>query len=326
MDRRQALVLAGGAGLTAVTGRRAQAVQGFDAWLETLKAEARTKGISGATLNAALLDVQPIARVIELDRQQPEFTLTFQQYQERVVTETRIAKAREKLVENRDLLASVSADYGVQARFIVALWGIETNFGAHTGGFSVVAALATLAHDGRRSAYFRGELLDALTIIEQGHIAADTMKGSWAGAMGQCQFMPSSFRRFAVDRDGDGRKDIWTTRADVFASAANYLAKSGWDRTLTWGRRVKLPGGFDLALASKDNRKPLSYWQQRGVRRLDGRDLPTRQVEARLVLPADGAADPAYLVYQNYEALLTWNRSNYFACAVGRLADSLIGV
>lgn len=296
----------------------------FDAWLDGLRAEARKRGISQATLDAALTDVSLIERVIELDRKQPEFTLTFQQYMDRVVPERRVRTGRRLLAENRQLLEEVGRKYGVQPRFIVALWGIETDFGRIDGGFPVVDALVTLAYDGRRSDYFRKELLDALTILDEGHIAPDAMKGSWAGAMGQSQFMPSSFRAFAVDHDGDGRKDIWKTRADVFASAANYLSKSGWRDDITWGRPVRLPEGFDPALAGRDTVKTIPQWQKLGVRRIDGRDLPTRPLKASIVLP-DGPGGPAFMVYENYGVILKWNRSNYFAIAVGTLADRIAG-
>ena len=187
----------------------------------------------------------------------------------------------------------------------------------------MIASLATLAYDGRRSAYFRGELLQALIILNEGHITADAMVGSWAGAMGQSQFMPSSFLNFAVDFDGDNRRDIWTTKADVFASAANYLARSGWRDDQTWGREVRLPAGFELALADLDVVKRLSEWQALGVRRADGGDLPARDLKASVVLPG-GEGGPAFVIYDNYRTILKWNRSSYFAVSVGYLAD-LIG-
>lgn len=296
----------------------------FSVWLADLKSEARASGISAATIEAAFDDVALIERVIELDRKQPEFTLTFAQYLDRVVPEQRVKRGRRLLAENRTLLDEVGQKYGVQPRFIVALWGIETDFGRIDGGFPVVDALVTLAYDGRRSAYFRKELLDALTILEEGHITAAAMKGSWAGAMGQSQFMPSSFRAFAVDHDGDGRKDIWRTRADVFASAANYLSKSGWRDDITWGRPVHLPKGFDPALAGRDTVKSIPEWQKLGVRRADGRDLPTRALKASIVRP-DGGDGPAFMVYEDYGVILKWNRSNYFAIAVGTLADRIAG-
>ena len=295
----------------------------FQIWLGKLRVEAEGKGISQSGLDEALAGIQPIPRVIELDRRQPEFTLTFTQYRDRVVPHSRIKKGRVKYQENRDLLEEIGGKIGVQPRFIVALWGIETDFGRVTGGFKVIPALATLAHDGRRSAYFRKELLNALQILHEGHIAPKEMMGSWAGAMGQSQFMPSSFLAHAVDYDGDGRRDIWTTRPDVFASAANYLAKSGWRADQTWGREVKLPPGFDFALADLKVRKPIGGWQVLGVRRPDGGDLPTRQLSASIVLPEKGKMSPAYLVYSNYRTTLRWNRSTYFALAVGLLSDGI---
>ena len=295
----------------------------FQIWLGKLRVEAEGKGISQSVLDKALAGIQPIPRVIELDRRQPEFTLTFTQYRDRVVPQSRIKKGRVKYQENRDLLEEIGGKIGVQPRFIVALWGIETDFGRVTGGFKVIPALATLAHDGRRSAFFRKELLNALQILHEGHIAPKEMMGSWAGAMGQSQFMPSSFLAHAVDYDGDGRRDIWTTRPDIFASAANYLAKSGWRADQTWGREVKLPRDFDFALADLKVRKPIGGWQALGVRQPDGGDLPTRQLSASIVLPEKGKLSPAYLVYSNYRTTLRWNRSTYFALAVGLLSDGI---
>ncbi len=308
----------------AQTAQESAADQAFVAWLEALRTEALGKGISASTLDRSLAGVVPIPRVIEIDRNQPESTITFAQYIDRVVSATRIRNGRARLAAHRDLLNEVSAKFGVQPRFIVALWGIETNFGQYTGGFSVIGALATLAYDGRRSKYFRGELLNALQIIEEGHIDPAEMKGSWAGAMGQSQFMPSSFLNFAQDHDGDGAKDIWNTTGDVFASAANYLKRMGWRDDITWGREVRLPEGFDPALAALDIVKPMSAWQALGVRRTDGSDLPSREIPASVILPG-GEGGPAYLIYDNYRAILRWNRSHYFAMAVGRLSDRIAG-
>ncbi len=292
----------------------------FQIWLAGLRAEASTKGISQATLDAALSGLAPLSRVIELDRKQPEFTLSFSQYMSRVVPAARIRKGRLKLEENKAQLQRIGRRFGVQPRFIVAFWGIETDFGRHAGGFSVIRALATLAFDGRRSRFFRRQLIHALHILEEGHITPRLMKGSWAGAMGQFQFMPSSFRSFAVDGDGDGRKDIWNNKADAFASAANYLARSGWKGDQTWGRAVRLPADFDTRLAGLKIRKPLGEWQKLGLRRAGGGDLPKRQLNASLVL-AGGPGGPAYLAYNNYRVTLKWNRSTFFALAVGTLAE-----
>ncbi|MGB0554679.1 MAG: lytic murein transglycosylase [Alphaproteobacteria bacterium] len=296
----------------------------FDTWLAEFSAEAAAKGISASTLKNALTGIRPIPRVVELDRRQPEFTLTFSDYMKRVVTATRIKKARARYDKHKVLLDRVSNRYGVQPRFIVALWGIETDFGRLTGGFDVIPALATLAHDGRRSAFFRAQLLNALTVIDQGHIAADKMKGSWAGAMGQVQFMPSSFLNFAVDFDGDGRKNLWTSQEDVFGSAANYLAKSGWNGSETWGRKVKLPTPFDESLINyKKITKSLRKWDELGVLRDDGTRLPSVDIKASLVRPKEGQG-PNFIIYDNYRAILKWNRSHYFALAVGHLADEII--
>ncbi len=294
----------------------------FSQWLQGIRHEAVAQHISKTTLDTALGDLAPIPRVIELDRQQPESTLSFEQYLQRVVPASRVAKGRARLAENRPLLDAIGRTYGVQPRFIVALWGVESDFGRHTGSYPVVAALATLAHDGRRSAYFRKELLHALHILDEGHITPAEMQGSWAGAMGQNQFMPSSFRRYAVDYDGDGRRDIWGSRGDVLASAANYLSHCGWRDDLTWGREVRLPGNLDRRLIGLDAGRSLGRWQRLGVRRLNGGDLPRRGLRASVVQP-DGLGGRAFLVYDNYQALLKWNRSTFFATAVGLLADQL---
>jgi membrane-bound lytic murein transglycosylase B len=310
---------------TALTwGRGARAAeQEFGAWLNAFRQEAIAKGIPPAVVDQSLAGVAPIPRVLELDRRQPETTLTFDEYIARVVNSGRVETGRARLQENRELLGRVGQTYGVQPRFIVSLWGIETDFGRLTGTFSIVAALATLAYDGRRSAFFREELLNALRIVARGHIAPQELRGSWAGAMGQSQFMPSSYLAYAVDFDGDGRADIWNTRADVFASAANYLAKVGWRGDETWGREVQLPAGFDRALVDHNKvQKSLAEWHALGIRRKDGGDLPARDLNASVIQPG-GAEGPSFLIYNNYRVLLRWNRSLYFATAVGFLADRI---
>lgn len=296
--------------------------QAFRTWLTDLRTEAAGRGIGAATLDVTLDGMVPIPRVLELDRKQPEFKLKFKQYMAGAASRARIENGRRKMAEHKDLLDAASRKYGVQARFIVALWGIETDFGRVTGGFPVIPALATLAYDGRRSKYFRQELLDALLIVDQGHISADKMIGSWAGAMGQCQFMPSSFLRYAEDQNGDGRRDIWRTQGDVFASAANYLSKSGWNVDETWGRPVRLPKTFDTSLATFDTHKSLAEWSRLGVVAANGKRLPQKPIQAALVL-AEGKGGPAFLVYGNFETILKWNRSNFFALAVGHLADGI---
>lgn len=302
----------------------ATAQSDFKAWLMELRKEAAGKGISDATLDAALNGIKPIPRVVELDRKQPEFTLTFDQYMGRVVPRSRVEKGRKKLAENREILAKVSKEFGVPARFIVAFWGIETDFGRVTGGFKVIDALATLAFDGRRSAFFRKELFLALQILNEGHIKPGAMVGSWAGAMGQAQFMPSSFVGYAVDYNKDGRKDIWTTRDDVFGSAANYLSSYGWRAGERWGRKVKVPEGFDPKRADLKVKRTVSEWASEGVTLPDGGALPTSDLAASVILPAK-AGGPAFLIYNNYRVILRWNRSHFFAMAVGHLADQIGG-
>jgi len=300
-----------------------QAQEDFSQWLSELKVEALQKGVSNKIFDEAFIGVSPIPRIIELDRKQPEFTLTLDQYLSRVVPKRRVNIGRKKLAENAALLKEVADKYGVQPRFLVAFWGIETDFGRIFGGYSVIAALTTLAFDGRRSDFFRKQLLDALMILEEGHITPQAMKGSWAGAMGQAQFIPSTFRAYAVDGDGDGKIDIWNSKADVFASAANYLSKIGWNDDLTWGREVELPKDFDMSQSSLDIKKSLEEWQRLGVRRLNDRALPKRNLKASLIVPDEKPTGRAYLIYDNYRAILHWNRSHKFAVAVGTLSDRI---
>lgn len=302
----------------------ASADENFEAWLDTLRQDAATAGISDATITEALSNVELREKVVKYDRNQPEFKLTYDRYMRNVVPASRVEKGKRLWDENKVLLDEIGAKYGVQPRYIVALWGIESSFGKHTGGFSVINALATMAYDGRRATFFRKELLAALKIIDEGHIAYPDMKGSWAGAMGQCQFMPSSFLAYAQDWDGDGKQDIWQNKADIFASIAHYLQQAGWRDDLTWGRQVQLPRDFANAaqLVDAKTRKTMEEWRALGVKNPDGSSLPTRNLSSRLVMP-DGDEGPAFLVYANFDATLRWNRSNYFALAVGALSDAM---
>ncbi|MBL4906007.1 MAG: lytic murein transglycosylase [Sneathiella sp.] len=295
----------------------------FGEWLIDLKAEARANGISQPIIDDAFKNVKFKEKIISLDRKQPEVTQTFQQYMSKRLPKSLINQGKARLQKHAAILKEVEKKYGVQPRFVVALWGVETRFGKYTGGFNVVEALTTLAYDNRRADYFRKELMIALQILEEKHITVGNMKGSWAGAMGQAQFMPSSFINFAVDHDEDGRRDIWTTKPDVFASAANYLAQSGWKGDQTWGREVKLNEGFDLSLISLKIQKPMQEWQDLGVRKTDGSALPARQLVGSLVQPKGGAGQ-TFLIYNNYRTILKWNYSTYFAMSVGQLADRLV--
>lgn len=295
----------------------------FAEWLSQLRSEAIEAGISEATVDAALADLSPIPRVIELDRNQPEVRLDFWTYLDRIASEARIERGRRLLSEHQELLDDIAERHGIPAPVLVAVWGIESSFGTIQGGFPVIRSLATLAHDERRSTMFRRELLHALKILDDGHIELSNMQGSWAGAMGQVQFMPSTFVDFARDGDGDGRIDIWQSTADALESAAAFMS-TGWQRGYRWGRQVQLPEGFDRNLAGTDTMKAIQEWQALGVRQIDGTALPEADVQGSIVLPSDGA-EPAFLIYPNYRALLRWNRSHFFAITVGHLADRIAG-
>ncbi|EEX36779.1 membrane-bound lytic murein transglycosylase B [Vibrio metschnikovii CIP 69.14] len=298
----------------------------FEQYLEGLKQQARQEGISEQILAEAFANVEYRPRAVTADRNQPERRLTLDEYIPRAVPDWKVKQAQALYEKHYDELQRIGKQYGVQPRFIVALWGVESNFGSFTGNFPVIDALSTMAYDGRREEFFRKETMAALQILQQGHITVDEMKGSWAGAMGQCQFMPSSFLAFAADGDGDGKKDIWGTKADVFASTANYLSKSGWDDRYTWGRQVKIPANFDKALEGRqaEKGKLLREWSELGITRYDGQPLPQlkEDIKAWLIMP-DDESGRIYLVYNNYNVLMKWNRSHYFAVAVSHLADRI---
>jgi membrane-bound lytic murein transglycosylase B len=314
-----ALAVGLAAALAGTAGERALAADDFSIWLRALEAEALERGISRPTVESALRDVKTIPRVLELDRRQPVAPKDFCGYLERRLTPTRIERGRRVLAEHRELLAELAADYGVPARYLVALWGLETNFGDYLGDYPLMDALATLARNPRRGDFFREQIFAALQIIDEGHHPPVGLVGSWAGATGQVQLMPTTFLAYAVDRDGDGRKDVWSSLPDSLATAANYLRRSGWRSGQTWGRQVQLPTG-----SRHDGSRPLADWQQLGVRRVDGRDLPEGDLRAEVVLPLR-RPDPAFLVYRNYRTFLAWNRSTFFAISVGALADEISG-
>jgi membrane-bound lytic murein transglycosylase B len=296
------------------------ATQSFEAFLEGVRAEARRQGVSQATLQRALTGLRPNERVLELDRRQPEFTQTWAQYRDARLSQTRIDNGRRAFADNRATLEAVQARFRVSARIVVAIWGLETSYGGFTGNMNVLQSLATLAWDGRRSAYFRNELMAALKILDAGHITPERMIGSWAGAMGQPQFMPSNFDRLAVDMDGDGRRDIWDNKADALGSIANYLARSGWREDELWGREVVLPPGFDATEARRDNTKPLREWIRIGVRRPDGSALPAMDLPTAILLPG-GPGGQAFAVYPNFNVIRRYNPSDFYALTVGMLSD-----
>ncbi|MBU2917167.1 MAG: membrane-bound lytic murein transglycosylase B [Psychrosphaera sp.] len=308
----------------------------FDQYVENLKQEAVAKGFSSDFVNETLKDLNYLKRVVKADKNQPEFVETLDTYLPKRVPEWKVTKARNAYKENLPLLTKISEQYGVQPRFIVSLWALETNFGRIQGKMPIIDSLVTLSYDGRRETFFKNQLWASLTILQQGHISEDKFLGSWAGAMGQCQFIPTSFLAYAADGDGDGKKDIWNNKADVFASIANYLKSEGWSDNKTWGRQVKLPSGFDMSLimpkGSKGRRqwldnwkgaeKSLVNWRELGVTRMDGSALPSVDIDAVLITP-DDAQGRIYLAYDNYKSLMHWNRSYYFVTSVGTLADRI---
>ncbi|RUR50765.1 lytic murein transglycosylase [Vreelandella populi] len=307
--------------MTEVDARGAQELRyaNFSQWLDEFRRHASTQGISEATLASALDGVRYRDRVIELDRYQPEFVRPVWEYLDSATSDTRVNNGREKLEANRQTALEMQQRFGVPAEIIVAIWGIESNYGSNFGDFSTIEALATLAYDGRRRDFARGELLAALRIIDQGDISVERMKGSWAGAMGHTQFIPSSFEAYAVDGDGDGHRDIWGSIPDVMASTANYLAKAGWQAGQPWGVEVVLPGSFDYA---QTERRSSAEWASQGVRALQG-ELP-RFDSAAVVVPA-GAEGPAFLVGPNFRAILRYNNATSYALAVATLADKIAG-
>ena len=301
-----------------------QSNQDFQAWLENFKQKARKAGIQDQTIQKAFDQVQLNRRVLSLDRRQPEFTRTFWQYFDAAVTQKRIKNGVTLHKKYRPLLQDVTKKYGVPARFLVALWGMETNYGGYTGNTPIIESLATLAYDPRRSGFFQKQLLAALTIVDQGHVEPSQMRGSWAGAMGQCQFMPTNYLKYAVDADENGQIDLWNSLEDVFFSMGHFLETLGWQRGENWGREVSLPEPFDYSLADGETRRPLAEWAQMGIQLADGRALPDESMQAALLMPYDHRG-PVFLVYQNFEVIKRWNHSNNYALAVGHLADRIVG-
>jgi membrane-bound lytic murein transglycosylase B len=295
----------------------------FEAWVTSLRASARAAGIGEPTLRAALDDVHYLPRVVELDRAQPEFTRTVWDYLDSAVTAARVARGQDQLVLWRDAVDDAARRYGVPGPVLMAIWGIESNYGSNYGDIPTIDALATLGYEGRRADWARGQLLAALTILQRGDIDRDRMIGSWAGAMGQTQFLPSVYLAYAVDADGDGRRDIWGSMGDVIASTANFLAGSGWRAGEPWGVEVRLPPGFDPGHADLAQRQPTARWIAEGVRGIGTEPLPGF-ADAAILLPA-GARGPAFLVGTNFRAILRYNNSTSYALAVGLLAQRIGG-
>lgn len=298
--------------------------QDFAQCVVRLQQTAQAQGVPARVVSDVAGKLQYVPRVIELDRRQPEFTETFANYIGQRITERNIDKGRALLAEHRVLLDKLQQQYGVPGHVLVAFWGLETHFGGYLGKMLVLDNLATLACDPRRSDYFTSELMAALHLVADFHLQPSTMQGSWAGAMGHTQFMPSAYRRYGVDGDGDGRIDLWNSVPDALTSAANFLQGLGWKRDQLWGREVALPTGFAYELAGAKNARVVDAWKQMGVSNAYGGELIDGSVNAALLVPA-GYLGPKFLVYPNFEVILRWNRSEYYAVAVGYLADRLRG-
>jgi membrane-bound lytic murein transglycosylase B len=318
------------------SGVLAQDKISFEKYVENLQQEAIEKGFTPEFAKQHLNNLTYLKRAVKADKNQPEFKETLDTYLPKRVPEWKVKRARQAYKDNLPLLKEIGAKFGVQPRFIVSLWALETNFGRIQGKMPIIDSVTTLAYDGRREAFFKKQLWASLKILEQGHIEKEKFVGSWAGAMGQCQFIPTSFLAYAADGDGDGKKDIWNNKADVFASMANYLKSEGWNGNRTWGRQVKLPENFDKSLLMpkgskgrsqwlknwKKSEQTLDFWNEQGVTRMDGRPLPKANIKGTLLTP-DDANGRVYLGYNNYKSLMHWNRSYYFVTSVGYLADRI---
>ncbi|HEX7030173.1 MAG TPA: lytic murein transglycosylase [Gammaproteobacteria bacterium] len=298
---------------------------GFGACLARLQAAAADAGISASTLKTAMDTVEPIKRVIAADRQQPEFFYTFWHYLDSRVTPTRVERGRELYRKHYELLHEIDRRFGVRPEYLLAFWGMETNYGSYFGSVPVLDALATLACDQRRSEMFTREFVNALSIHETGSMDLTRVHGSWAGAMGHTQFLPSTYLGYAVDYDRDGRRDLFGSLPDAFASSANYLTEIGWEGEQRWGREVLVPFKFDWSLAGLNTVKTVSEWRALGLRDAFGRPLPHSEMKGSLLLPM-GHKGPAFLVYDNFHVIMQWNHSISYALAVGYLADRIAGM
>ena len=308
---------------TAAANDAATLQQGFARWVASFRESAHVAGIDDATLAAAFDDAHYVPRVVDQDRSQPEFTRTPWDYVDGIVSDQRVAQGQQKLAEVRAAADAAAARYGVPAAVVVAIWGIESNYGANYGDIPTIDALATLGFEGRRETWARGQLIAALKILQGGDIDRAHMVGSWAGAMGQTQFLPTAFLSYAVDGDGDGKRDIWGSMADVTASTANFLARSGWQTGQAWGAEVKLPDGFDAGRADDAVRQTSAQWAAEGVQTLDGTPLPDI-ADGAIFQPA-GVRGPAFLVGPNFRTLLRYNNSTSYALAVSLLAQRIAG-
>lgn len=302
----------------------AQAAENFEQCKTRLQAKAVDEGVAKSVANDAFASINFVPRVIELDRSQPEFVTTFPSYYSKRVTDWRVNKGRELLQTHNALLTRLEEKYGIPKHYLLSFWGLETNFGSYKGKMPVLSSLATLACDKRRSSYFTGELMTALKLIEREQLSTDTMVGSWAGAMGHTQFMPSAYYRYATDGDNDGLVNLWESIPDALTSAANFLNNLGWEPGFRWGREIALPENFDYRLSGYSNRQSVSQWQEAGLTQPDGAPLPDSDLSAYVVVPA-GHQGPAFLAYPNFRVIMRWNNSEFYAIAVGKLAEQIAG-
>ncbi|MCC2618323.1 lytic murein transglycosylase [Aestuariibacter halophilus] len=296
----------------------------FSQCVAELQSRARLEGVSEKTNQGVLANVRHLDKVIGYDRSQPEFVQTFPDYLNKRVNQWRIDKGRAMAAKHKDLLKALTRTYGIPGHYLLAFWGLETNFGAYKGKMPIIDSLATLACDPRRSAFFADELMLALKLIDREDLSVERMVGSWAGAMGHTQFMPSAYTAYARDGDGDGKIDLWNSEVDALTSAAHFLQQLGWKAGYKWGREVRLPEAFDYGLAGKDNPRSLSEWAGIGVTEADGKPLPDVDISGALLVPA-GHQGPAFIVYDNFDVILRWNNSEFYALAVGYLADRIVG-
>jgi membrane-bound lytic murein transglycosylase B len=317
LTRRTALVTT----LPALVAGYAHAAQSFDSLVASVRAEAAAAGIRRDVLDAAFAGVTANQKVIEKDQKQVEFTMTWARYRALVIGDKRIADGRAAVAQNRPLFSQVESRFGVGASVIAGIWGLESSFGAETGNYRVIEALATLAWAGRRSLFFREELMAALRILNNGDITPARMTGSYAGAMGQPQFMPSSYLRLAVDFDGDGRRDIWNSKPDVLGSIANFLARSGWRPGETWGQPVRVPSG--LVASGREVKRPLAEWARQGITPAAGRWAASGDAPSAVIAP-DGAGGETFLVFNNFTAIRRYNPSDFYAIAVGLIGDWVV--
>ncbi len=317
-------LLAGSAQAQELAQEQAQEDVNFSAWRAAFRTEALAEGISAATFDSAFEGVTVNARILELDAFQPEFTRAIWDYLDGAVSDTRVETGRARLAENAELLAQIEMRYHVDAHVVVAIWGLESSYGQIKGNTNIIEALATLAYDGRRAAWARTQLIAALQILDEGNMEPEAMRGSWAGAMGHTQFIPTSYLQYAVDFDGDGRRDLVNTYADALGSTASYLASFGWNADEPWGVEVILPDGFAYALTGRQNMQSFSQWRSLGVIYADGTPLPNIERTASIIVPG-GAGGPSFLIFDNFSVIMRYNNSTAYALAIGHLSDRLRG-